>query len=321
MNNILIITQKVSQDDPILGFFHRWLIEFSHNYKHIVVICLEKDKFNLPSNVKVLSLGKEAGQNKIKYIFNFYKYIWRERKDYDHVFVHMNPIYVLLGGLLFKILQKKVYLWYTHKRVNWSLVLAEKIVDKIFTASSESLRLKTDKKVVTGHGIDTQLFKPNFEIKKENIFLTVGRISEVKNDIKMLRLVKQRPDFKLRFIGSPVTTADEIYFKKLKQAIVDEGLENNVEFIGNCSQDKLPYFYQKAKVFINFSDTGSVDKAVLEALAVNIPTLTTNEAFADNYPVYQDLDEALSSSNETRAFVETNHSLSNLIHKLKNQMS
>src|SRR3989344_1998355 len=118
---LLIITQKVDKNDPILGFFHAWLNEFAKNLESIIVICLYKGEVNLPNNVKVLPLGKENGVSRIKYIFNFYKYIWNERKNYDKVFVHMNPIYVILGGFAWSFLGKRIALWYTHKNVDLKL--------------------------------------------------------------------------------------------------------------------------------------------------------------------------------------------------------
>src|SRR5437899_240970 len=107
---LLIITQSVDLENPVLGFFHRWLIEFAKNYERVTIICLEEGKHDLPENVKVLSLGKESEKSeqdsmsknqsprKLRYIGRFYKYIWQRRKNYDAVFVHMNPIYVVLGG-------------------------------------------------------------------------------------------------------------------------------------------------------------------------------------------------------------------------------
>jgi len=67
---LLIITQKVDKNDPILGFFHRWIEEFAKYCQSIIVICLQKGEYNLPKNIKILSLGKEKGKSKIKYIFN-----------------------------------------------------------------------------------------------------------------------------------------------------------------------------------------------------------------------------------------------------------
>lgn len=55
----MIVTQKVDVNDPILGFFHRWVEEFAKHFERITVICLQKGEYNLPANVKVFSLGKE----------------------------------------------------------------------------------------------------------------------------------------------------------------------------------------------------------------------------------------------------------------------
>src|SRR3990167_9977863 len=111
---LLIITQKVDVNDDILGFFHGWLEKFAKKFSKLTVICLEKGEYVLPQNVEVLSLGKEAGKSRLKYIFRFYKYIFKYRDDYDAVFVHMNPEYVVLGGLFWKIMRKKILLWYNH---------------------------------------------------------------------------------------------------------------------------------------------------------------------------------------------------------------
>ena len=99
---LLILTQKVNKDDPILGFFVRWVEEFAVHCESVVVICLEKGNYDLPSNVNVLSLGKEEGKSHFVYLLRFYTYIWSNRKEYDSVFVHMNQEYILLAGLFWR---------------------------------------------------------------------------------------------------------------------------------------------------------------------------------------------------------------------------
>ena len=103
---LLIVTQKVDENDSILGFFHGWIAEFAKHCESVIVICLEKGEHHLPQNVNVLSLGKERFEvksqkskvlKKLTYAINFFKYIWQERKNYDVVFVHMNQEYVLLA--------------------------------------------------------------------------------------------------------------------------------------------------------------------------------------------------------------------------------
>ena len=71
---LLIITQKVNKNDPVLGFFHTWIKELATKFESIEVICLEKGHFDLPQNVTVYSLGKEHGVTRLGYIKNFFRF-------------------------------------------------------------------------------------------------------------------------------------------------------------------------------------------------------------------------------------------------------
>jgi glycosyltransferase involved in cell wall biosynthesis len=157
---ILVITQMVDANHPVLGFFHRWIEEFAHHCDAVHVLCLEEGKRDLPKNVYVHSLGKERGASRLTRLTRFYLDIWSLRQEYDAVFVHMNPVYVVLGGMLWRLLGKKVSLWYTHGTVTTTLRMATLLTHTIFTASAGSFRIKSKKVQVVGHGIDTDLFKP-----------------------------------------------------------------------------------------------------------------------------------------------------------------
>ncbi len=290
MKKILIITQKVDKDDSNLGFFHEWILEFEKNCLSVTVICLFKGRSDLPKNVKVLSLGKEEGVSKFTYIFRFYKYIWHERKNYDVVFVHMNPVYVLLGAPIWKILGKKISLWYTHKNVDLKLRIAEKLSDKIFTASPESFRLKSKKLEVMGHGINTAEFSPkkgkeSGEAPSVLKVLTIGRIAEAKNLQTIFEAIeiinRKKIKVRLEIIGGPVLPADVLYLENLKKWIRQNGLENSIVFLGELFHQNLPKHIISSDVFINMSNTGSMDKVVLEAMACGIPVLTSNEAYVE----------------------------------------
>jgi glycosyltransferase involved in cell wall biosynthesis len=292
--NLLIITQKVDLNDPVLGFFHGWLKEFAKHCNKLTVICLEKGDYELPENVKVLSLGKDGGESKAKYLHKFYKYIRQEKDNYDSVFVHMNPIYVILGGLFWRSSGKKIALWYTHKSVDLKLKLAEKLSHIIFTASKESFRLNTRKLVVTGHGIDTEIFKPkdNQHTRLNEILdtkgvgdkfniVSVGRISPVKNYeilIDAIKILSQdNANTGLKIIGGPGTKDQKVYLEQLKKKVQDSGLSEVVEFVGEVTNKETVKYLQNADVFVNLSHTGSLDKAVLEAMACGLPVVTTNE--------------------------------------------
>jgi hypothetical protein len=155
---LLITTQAVDLDDPALGFFHGWLKEFARHTESVEVICLTQGRHDLPANVRVHSLGKTSQDEKVRfvsrilYVVRFYRSIWKLRGDHDAVFVHMNPEYVVLGGLLWRLWRKNIGLWYVHKSVTPQLRIAIMLADLVFTVAPESLRVITRKLRVVGHG-------------------------------------------------------------------------------------------------------------------------------------------------------------------------
>ncbi len=330
-NTLLIVTQKVDRNDPILGFFHRWIEEFSKNFRSVIVICLEQGESNLPANVSVFSLGKEKGSSRVKYLLNFYSYIWARRAEYDTVLVHMNPIYILLGGLIWKILHKRIGLWYVHKKVDLKLRIAEKIANIIFTASKESFRLESQKVAIVGHGIDLDKFRVvEHQRGKRYIVLSVGRISETKNILPLVKAIRilneQRFPAQLVLVGTGITASDKIYEGEVKKYISDNSLAEVVLFKGNIPPENIASEYRQADMFVNLSDTGSLDKALLEAMASGLQILTSNEAFKNIMPAANftcveetEIEEKIANlSNEKttpdfRKYVEDNHNILRLI--------
>lgn len=295
---LLILTQKVDKNDDVLGFFYFWIKEFAEHCQNIIVIALELGDYKeLPKNVKVLSLGKENKNfklfKKLKYIFRFYKYIWQERKSYDSVFVHMNPEYVVLGGLFWRVLSKKVGLWYTHKAVNLKLRLAEILAHIIFTASRESFCLTSKKVKVLGHGIKVSEFvRPKINSQKPEIqreefkIITIGRISPIKDYETLIKAIEfldkefKRDDKRLlvEIIGRPITEKDNRYFLELQNIVKQKGLEKIIEFKGAVPNKEIVSYLSQADLFAHMSRTGSLDKAVLEAMAVGLPIISSNKA-------------------------------------------
>lgn len=269
---LLILTQKVDINDPVLGFFHRWIEEFAKHYEFVTVICLEKGKVDLPDNIKVLSLGKEENRSKAEYLSRFYRYIWNERNNYDAVFVHMNPEYVILAGVLWRWWGKKISLWYTHKKVNIRLRLANLLAHTVFSASKESFRLKSRKVRIMGHGIDTDFFKPDPSIVRGSHLLSVGRLDKAKRHDLAMRFAAQAGK-KLRIAGEGLERAS---LEELAQE-----LGADVIFLGGLTQAYLRDEYRKAASLIHTSETGSLDKVVLEALACGLPVRTNDPALKE----------------------------------------
>ena len=286
---LLVLTQVLDKNDPNLGFFHAWLKQLSTRVEALTVICLKQGNYNLPANVQVRSLGKEAGANRWQYLKKFYRYIFQYRKDYDHVFVHMNPEYVILGGLFWRMWGKKVLLWYVHKAVNLRLRLATLLATKIFTASKESFRLSSRKVAIVGHGIDLNKFtvhSSQFTVSSLKLkLLWVGRISPVK-DLETVILTfhklmesHREQEIYLDIVGDTITAPDEEYRQALRDLTVKLRLSHRVQFLGGGSHDKMPEVYAAHHALIHTSRTGSIDKVVLEALASGLPVLTSSGAY------------------------------------------
>ena len=139
LKKLLIITQKVDPNDQLLGSFVGWIREFKKHYDRVDVVAL-----------------RVPNKNWLRFVLQIF---WQV-PSHDKVFVHMAPIFAIIAAPWARLWGKRIGLWYTHGTVSWKLRLAEKLVHVIFTASSESFRLKSNKVVVTGHGTDTELFKP-----------------------------------------------------------------------------------------------------------------------------------------------------------------
>ncbi len=291
---LLIITQKVDKNDSVLGFFHRWIEEFAKRAEKITVICLEEGIHALPANVKVYSLGKKKGNSKLHQVVRFYSLIISQRAQYDSVFVHMNQIYVLLGGLLWKIWSKKTALWYVHRQISFSLWLAEKLVDVIFTSSKESFRVPSNKVQYVGHGIDSQNFAhahDSRDIIKTGI-LYVGRITPIKNLETLIDATEilhgKIPELSVTCIGEPVTVTDINYFETLKKTIREKNLGSVVMFVGRVQNSDIAHEYSKATLSVNLSPTGGWDKSVLESLMAGCPVFASNKALSPVFGEYAD---------------------------------
>ncbi|MFA5173381.1 MAG: glycosyltransferase family 4 protein [Candidatus Paceibacterota bacterium] len=299
---LLIITQKVDKNDSVLGFFHGWIREFAEKFEKITVICLEKGKEELPESVKVFSLGKEVAKKttdrklikfkvikRLRYIFNFYKYIWKERKNYETVFVHMNEEYVLLGWWLWKLSGKRIFLWRNHPKGSLATRIVVFLSDNVFYTSPFSFTARFKKGILMPVGIDEDKFKVESrkfrkpEDRQKSFFkiLYLGRIAPVKGIgtiIEAGKILKEKgTDFKLDIIGEALEK-DKKYYENLKLRVEDSKLAGEIRFLPEISNLEASEVYANYDVFINATKTGSMDKTIFEAIFAELPVITSNQA-------------------------------------------
>lgn len=287
---LLICTQAIDAKDSDLGFFVRWIEEFAKHCEKITVICLREGEHELPNNIEVIVVGK----TRVWRAFNLLYLCISRRQQYDAVFVHMNPEYVVVAGLLWRLMNKKIALWYTHKSVDLKLRIAALFAHIVFTASRASFRLRTGKLSVMGHGIDTDFFSPDASIARGDWWLTAGRLNKSKRHDLAIRIAAQA-DKELRIVGEGPE-------RKHLEALASE-FGASVRFLGALTQSQLRDEYRKAALLVHTSETGSLDKVVLEALACGLPVRT-------NDPSLKALENA------SPAYVSEHHSLQRLIPRI-----
>jgi glycosyltransferase involved in cell wall biosynthesis len=292
---LLFITQIVDKDDAVLGFTHGWLSEFAKHYEKVTVICLKEGKHDLPANVSVYSLGKETEVSRFKYLKNFFKYIFSLKNEYDTVFVHMNYIYVLLGGFFWRSWGKKIGLWYVHRQTSFGLWVSEKFANIIFTSAPESFRLKSKKLIYVGHGVDKDVFSCVVNEDQNNEFniIHVGRITPIKHIETLIQatnsLKNEIPNLSVKLIGVPTSSVDYKYQDTLRSLSDKLSVNNLIQFKGNVPNRLLTSEYCKASISVNMTPTGGWDKSVIESLMCGCPVFASNKSLKEVFGEYSDL--------------------------------
>ena len=129
-------------------------------------------------------------------------------------------------------------------------------------------------------GVDVEIFTPDSRIKRENIFLSIGRIQEQKGQIETIKLLdnfrKVENNFFCYFIGGPSGKSGSEYLDELKQTVVDLNLESHIGFLDNLPQTEIRDLLNKSKLLIHTSKFETFGLVAIEAIAMGVPVLTSN---------------------------------------------
>ncbi len=303
---ILVITQKLDNSDNILGFFSGWLNKLAKKVDKIYVVTLEKRNADLVKNIEWFSLGKENGSNRFNRFLKFNRVLMNLclNKKIDIIFIHMCPEYAILIWPYAKLKRIPIVMWYAHGDVNISLRIAHLLVNRVISSSRDGFRINSKKLRIIGQGIDTEKFKiqdsylanreAKFKINDngKEVILSVGRISPRKNYETLIRAAnilinyKNIRDLEFQIVGGIPTKSQKGYLVFLKSIISEYRLEDYVQILGPVPYTQIQNYYQNCNLFVSTSNTGSLDKAVLEAMACGKIIVTCNEAFRDFLKIY-----------------------------------
>ena len=146
---------------------------------------------------------------------------------------------------------------------------------------SENYNIYTSKIKKIKPGINREIFSPDLTLKRENIFLSVGRIQEQKGQLKTISFLnnfkKIESDFVCYFVGGPSGKSGNDYFQELKKSVQDLKLEAHVEFLGDLPQYEIKQLLNKSKLLIHTSQFETFGLVAIEANSMGVPVLTSNK--------------------------------------------
>lgn len=294
MRSLLIICQKVDEQDDLLGFFIGWIREFAKHFGRINVITLAAGVHDLPSNVRVYSLGKELGISKWRQAVKIAGLLWKLAPHKGGIFCHMSPIFAIIAWPYAILRRSKLVLWYLHRSLTLRLRIALAICDKLVTANEKGLAIKSPKIVSVGHGVDVMRFAVSgrqFDIANRPLrILSVGRLAPIKDFKTLIRATKILHDrsmaVEVRIVGRPILPDDIKEELELHDLVKKLSLNEIVKFVGLVSYPDMPEQYRWADIVVGCTPRGGIDKALLEGMAAGCVAITSNDAMRSSLEPY-----------------------------------
>jgi glycosyltransferase involved in cell wall biosynthesis len=293
---LLLFNLATDLDDPILGFTIRWIEALANHADAIHVVTMRRGKVQVPDNVSVYSVGQEAGYNKPRRAFEFYRHLIGvlRHERIDACFSHMNPLFSVLAAPILRPLRVPLVTWYAHPSLTKTLRAAHFVSNGMGTSLANTYPYKKVKVKVIGQGIDTDLFTPDTTIPDISpLILCVGRISPVKDHptlLKAVALLRNRyglQDFGVVLLGKAIGEGSQEYMERLRGLVEELGIGEIVQFHPGVPMTELPNWYNRSTVHVNLTPTGFGDKVAWESMSCGRPCLVANTDYRETLGPYQ----------------------------------
>ncbi len=286
---LLVLNMAMDLANPAHEFIAAWVRALAERVERVEVITMLTGPVDAPGNVRIHSLGKERGLGEPRRAVEFYRHLARLLREgpIDCCFTHMAPIFTVLAAPVLRPRGVPVVTWYAHPSLTPTLMLAHRLSTRIVTSVAAAYPYRTDKLLVIGQGIDTDLFAPDgTPPEAPPTMLCVGRLSPVKDHPTLLRaaaLLRNRwaRPFRVAIVGAPARPTDTAYVRRLREQVMTDGLGEIVAFPGALPMRELPSWYRRSTVHVNLTPTGFGDKVAWEAMSCGRPCVVANDGFRD----------------------------------------
>lgn len=272
---VLVVMQAVDLDDRLVGYFVEWLAKASMTFVSLHVLALRVGRFVLPPNVRVSELRPKGSQSKLIATWRLFKISWQQRHRYDGVFLRGDAIYVVVAGWFWRLLGKKVVLWYAHYKPNSLLPIAERIATAVTTSVPEAYPGRSGYAVKgLGQGIDESRFSLSEKQAGEKIrLLVLGRVQPIKGVKEIINEFINEGAYgaktELTIVGPAL---DEVYEKEIDALI---STRQDIHWIKGLPYDEIPALLAEQDILVN-AYPGSLDKVIVESMMSGmIPVVAT----------------------------------------------
>ena len=290
---LLFITPKVDPTDDLFGHVNSWASALAQRVDRLDVVALWPGRPQLPANTRFATLGKagdEGGAGSLReragWLVRLQQIVARLclRGEIDAVLAHMGPVFAAAAAPIASLTGRPTFLWYAHGHVSPLLRLAHLLVRGVGTSTPEGFRIASPKVTITGQGIDLERFRPADELRAGERLLSVGRFSPVKQyctviDALAALALEPYPHLSAKFLGGVHGANEVAHLGALRAQATARGVAHRVTFLAGLPYVEMVPAYQRATLFATASKTGSLDKAVLEAVACGLPSVVCNPAF------------------------------------------
>lgn len=338
---LLVCTQSADAADPVLGFFRAWLDEFVRRTRAVSLIYLQGAPAGLAQNVRAFSLGKEGmrGPNivkRLRYAARFLRRAWSERNAYDTVLVHINTEYVILAGLMWRLLGKRVALLANNTEATWKARLASRFADVVFYTDPRASVARFAQAQQIPTGIETDRYARTERTGEHESLLFLGRLApEKKLDIAIsaVERVAEHHTCHLDVVGATILPGDEAYAADLRTRFKGAEEKGLVSFLGAVPYDETPQAYASHDIFVHVGSVSGFNKTLFEAMASGCIVVTSAPELrhvvheglfmerTDEESVARAITTALGLTDEEklreravlRSYVEREHALSTIV--------
>lgn len=168
-----------------------------------------------------------------------------------------NPFY---AGKMFKIVRRFLY------------PLADGCVFQTKQAQDYYKNILRCESIVLNNPLNPDFKLTPYEGKRKKKIVTMGRLSPEKNQVLLIRafarISEKYPEYTVEIYG------DGPLREKLENLIRETGVENRVFLMGR--KDNVQQFIQDASIFVLPSNSEGMPNALLEAMALGLPSIATD---------------------------------------------